>query len=154
MGEEVDRVEVWKSLVDFWRNAYSLADRNLSSLGVSMLQYKTLSHLMELGGAPMAKLASMNFVTQGWMTSVIDSLEENGLAERVRSRDDRRIINVQITEKGRLLFTEASKLHTSSVKNILRPLSDLEVSTFYTILMKLNANEIQTKEENNPPDND
>ena len=102
----------------------------------------------------MAKLASMNFVTQGWMTSVIDSLEENGLAERVRSRDDRRIINVQITEKGRLLFTEASKLHTSSVKNILRPLSDLEVSTFYTILMKLNANEIQTKEENNPPDND
>ena len=45
----------------------------------------------------MIELANINMVTQGWITGVIDKLEELSYVRRERSETDRRVININIT---------------------------------------------------------
>jgi len=64
------------------------------------------------------------------MTSLIDKLVENGLAERLPDKSDRRVINITLTKKGNKLLMEWRKHSNNEIKMNLASLSEEDLEKF------------------------
>ena len=71
------------------------------------------------------------------MTVILDNLEKEGLVERIRSLEDRRVIKVQLTEKGQTLFQEIFSQHANHVTELASVLSEAEQQQLASLLRKL-----------------
>lgn len=66
----------------------------------------------------------------------VDKLVEKGLLQRRRSDQDRRIINLELTKKGRIIHEFMLKNHLTFCKNILQKLTEEEQDIFLHLLEK------------------
>jgi DNA-binding PadR family transcriptional regulator len=71
----------------------------------------------------------------------IDNLEKDGLVERQRSAQDRRVVVAVLTEAGRQKIAAARRAHRTAVENRLSALTDADFDTLQHILLKLNTEE-------------
>jgi MarR family 2-MHQ and catechol resistance regulon transcriptional repressor len=132
-------VKIWRSFVETWKTWKGAVDSNLASMGISSTTYSMLRHLIEDGPMPMAEIASLLIVTPGWITGLVDSLEERGLVERIRNKQDRRIIDIQVTEEGITLYKKASKVHMAFIRDCLEQLDDKDAISLLENMEKLRS---------------
>jgi DNA-binding MarR family transcriptional regulator len=62
-------------------------------------------------------------VTQGNVTGIVDRLVEQSLVSRNPSPEDRRVIWIEATDKGRQLVANLIETHTSQMLHILNHMS-------------------------------
>ncbi len=74
---------------------------------VSSAQLNCILTLYEYGPLPPSKIANHIMVKSSTVTGVVDRLENKGLAERMRTSPDRRVITIQLTEAGKKLAQNA-----------------------------------------------
>jgi len=81
------------------------SDRQLMRrFGLTVTQYWALVHLHDKQGRSLSELANLLICDKSNVTSVVDKLEETGVAERKRGKaGDRRYTRVVLTEDGLLL---------------------------------------------------
>ncbi|MFR8961240.1 MAG: MarR family winged helix-turn-helix transcriptional regulator, partial [Enterococcus faecalis] len=65
-------------------------------------------------------------ITVGTLTVAINNLVKKGYVERLRSEDDRRVVKLGLTKKGKLLFRVHQHFHREMVKNILKGMEQEE----------------------------
>lgn len=94
-----------------------------------------------LKGGPkrMSELASLSRTSQASLTGVVDRLEGLGLVERLRSDEDRRVVEVAITpaglaEKERVQVGVAERL-----SELLAPLTPAESGELLRLFRKING---------------
>ncbi|WP_027107809.1 MarR family winged helix-turn-helix transcriptional regulator [Lacticigenium naphthae] len=58
-------------------------------------------------------------ITVGTLTVSVNHLVKKGYVERVRSEDDRRVVKLGLTNKGRLLYRVHDKFHRDMVKETI-----------------------------------
>jgi DNA-binding MarR family transcriptional regulator len=68
---------------------------------------------------------------------VCDELVRMGYVERLRSNNDRRVVNVVITKKGREQFEVIRKLRSDRVRSILEQLGPNDVDEFLRIVNRI-----------------
>ncbi len=73
------------------------------------------------------------------MTALIDKLMEEGMVSRIPDKQDRRVINIAITEKGRLLMKVKKREVMENVKASLVHLDKQEVDRLYSALEEVNS---------------
>ena len=83
------------------------------------------------------RLAEANMITQGWVTNIVDKLEEKGLVHRLRSQDDRRVINIVTTDRGSSFYKEIKDLHEKFIIDTLDFLSPEEMTNVKCILTRV-----------------
>lgn len=95
----------------------------------SMSRFDVLSQLdrEDPEWLPMGKLAKQLIASKGNITRLVDRMILEGLIGRRPSPGDRRIIQVGLTDKGRVLFEEMAIAHAEWAKSLLGNL-DLEHS--------------------------
>lgn len=77
------------------------ADLRLEQHGLTLVQWGPLFKIHKQGGsATVAALARELETDVGAMTRLLDRLEKKGLCRRVRSTEDRRVVNVELTPEG------------------------------------------------------
>lgn len=69
-------------------------------------------------------LADKAGVTRATMTGLLDSLERAQLIERISNPDDRRMLNVRLTEKGQQRLDEVMPDYYSRVARVMEELSE------------------------------
>lgn len=107
--------------------------------GFSYLQYVILSSLRD-GIAVNPKDICVQFRhDSGALTRVIDQLEERGLLERVRRDRDRRKVELQLTEAGRLTIEALIPLVVEKLNLALSDFTSEEFHEFLRLLLKLNT---------------
>ena len=89
---------------------------------------------------PMVQMSNNIMVTQGWITGLIDSMEKRNLVERTRSKDDRRVIELNITKEGSKVFERAKKVHMEYIANCIKHMDDETVSSMVKLLKDLRSN--------------
>ena len=136
---KTDRTELWRAASDSWKRLTRQVENNLAKLGLGLAEFKILKSLDKEGPAPMAHLSRETLVTQAAVTVIVDNLEEAGSVQRTRSVEDRRVINVEITAKGRSLLKEALKIHKRFVEEMLEELTDEELHSLSIIMGKLSS---------------
>lgn len=75
-------------------------DQRLESVGLTNAQWVPLLKLHLGRAVTVAELARECEVDAGAMTRMLDRLEAKQLIRRVRSTDDRRVVNLELTEEG------------------------------------------------------
>jgi DNA-binding MarR family transcriptional regulator len=79
----------------------------------------------------MSEIGRLVYISKSNMTSLIDKLVENGLAERLPDKNDRRVINIALTDKGKELLKDWRKYSNTEIKMNLSTLSNEDLEKFY-----------------------
>lgn len=69
-------------------------------------QFATLEALFHLGALNHKQIAEKMLTQEANITHVVDNLERDGLVTRERSREDRRVVEVHLTDEGREVISE------------------------------------------------
>jgi DNA-binding MarR family transcriptional regulator len=101
-------------------------DRSVSKANLHVLML-----LEQFGALSMSRLAAQIGVSFPNMTGIVDRMEENGLVERVRSDDDRRIVLVRSTTKGAELAAELPELRRAYLRRVIAALPEEDRRTCY-----------------------
>ncbi len=129
-----EKLQVISTIAKIHRAIQRELNRRLKDLNLTYLDFLVLRSTIE-GPKPMVYIANRYYVTQATITSSVDKLENIGLVRRVRSSEDRRVVLIEITEKGKGIYEEGLKLYRELVEEIMKEIRDEEV---LNLLDKLN----------------
>ena len=101
-------------------------------------QYWVLGGL-ECSPVRMSALAESAQTSQASLTGIVDRLEDRGLVARLRSSEDRRVIEVSITGAGVAELLRARAIFTERLEHTLAPLGADEREVLLGALRKINA---------------
>ncbi|TAH69539.1 MAG: MarR family transcriptional regulator [Anaerolineaceae bacterium] len=105
---------------------------------LSITEIHTIEAVGLYGSRTMSEIASKLDITMGTLTTAIDKLIKKGYVERSRSQVDRRIVNVSLTNRGKLAYRIHEKFHMDMVKEIMNDFSIDEEEVLLSALRKLN----------------
>lgn len=80
--------------------------KGLDEFGVNMAQSFILFCLLENDGSTLSEIGSRAQIENSSLTTMVDKLERDGLVERRLCSQDRRVIRLHLTEKGRAMGQE------------------------------------------------
>ena len=84
----------------------------------------------------MGELSKNAQVAMPSMTEMIDKLEKHGMAERSRDENDRRVVKVRLTKKGKELRNEFMQKRFNDLKAMFGRLSSAELDALINSLKK------------------
>ena len=108
-------------------------------------EYKDITnndmHIIEavgLGGNKMSDIAARLNITVGSLTTSMNSLVKKGYVTRERGKEDRRVVYISLSEKGRNAYQYHEKFHHDMIDAILQDLTSAETESLVSALAKLN----------------
>jgi DNA-binding MarR family transcriptional regulator len=115
-------------------------DRGLAAFDMTHAQLGIFLKLLHGRANTGADLARELMTDTGSMTRSLDRLEEKGFVQRKRSSEDRRIIQVELTDKGRQLADQMIQVVVDALNHHLRGFTSQEISQFKYFLRRMIAN--------------
>jgi DNA-binding MarR family transcriptional regulator len=112
-------------------------DRQLEPTGLSNAQWVPLLKLYLGQASTAAELARQCDLDAGSMTRLLDRLEAKQYCRRVRSSDDRRVVNLELTEAGRAAAKEIPGTLCSVQNALLAGFSTEEWENLKTYLRRM-----------------
>lgn len=107
-------------------------------------EYKDITnndmHIIEavgLGGNKMSDIAARLNITVGSLTTSMNSLVKKGYAVRERSEQDRRVVFIHLTVKGRRAFHHHAEFHRRMTDAVLDGLNENEAQVLTKTLKSL-----------------
>ena len=103
-------------------------DKRLAPLEMSAAQYIIVANLAAGPGEPKsaADLCKVISYDAGAMTRMLDRLEAKGLIRRTRSSQDRRLMNLELTEEGRAAYPRMREISMANANRFLRGFTKAE----------------------------
>jgi DNA-binding MarR family transcriptional regulator len=112
-------------------------DVELDGTGVSSSHIGALLLLYMGIARTSAGLSKLLGVDPGFVTRLVDRLEQQGLVRRDRNRPDRRVVNLTLTEAGRDLAAQIAEIAPTVLNRRLCSFTPLEFATLCGLLHKL-----------------
>jgi MarR family transcriptional regulator, 2-MHQ and catechol-resistance regulon repressor len=106
-----------------------------NKLGIT--EFSVLEVLYQKGKQTIQQIGSCILVSSGSMTYVIDKLEQRGLLSRNACPDDRRVIQVTLTDDGNELMNEIMPKYHELVDDMFDSLNSDEAQTLVYLLKKV-----------------
>lgn len=85
----------------------------------------------------MKTVANLMKVTTGTLTKAMDGLTDKGYVIRERSKQDKRVVWVYLTEKGKAAYKHHEEFHRDMIKKAKGQLSEQETTILVYALAKL-----------------
>ncbi len=118
------------------------AARNLGTTGLTLTQFAVLEALYHLGPMSLSDIAQKILTTGGNLTMVVGNLEKLGLAHRQKCPEDRRVLIVVLTAKGKALIRKLFPEHAAAITEFMGALSAAEQEQLGVLCSKLGSQEI------------
>ena len=136
--------EEWASLYTAFAILRKESDRALSPWRLTVPQASVLALLAEAGRPlPVSRLARMLLQESPSVTSLVDRMCDSGLVERDKDSQDRRIVLVKLTGKGRRMHDTLRATAAAFNDELFGVLSADERTTLKELLQKLAYRNIQ-----------
>ncbi|MEU6844591.1 MarR family transcriptional regulator [Streptomyces sp. NPDC046716] len=124
-----------EQLLRLTRRLHRIQKRQLEPVGITPAQSRLLRALVHYDTPPrMADLAERLEVVPRAVTTVVDGLEAGELVRRVPDPTNRRVIRIELTERGRSALRELRSARRAAAEEILAPL-DTEQRAQLTVLL-------------------
>jgi DNA-binding MarR family transcriptional regulator len=120
-------------------------ERELEPKGLTNAQWMPLFKLYMSQTSTVAELARASDLDAGSTTRLLDRLEAKQLCRRVRSKDDRRVVNLELTGAGKIAAQEIPEVLSSVQNAYLAGFSKVEWQTLKSYLRRIleNAQNLQ-----------
>ncbi|MFD3610049.1 MarR family winged helix-turn-helix transcriptional regulator [Streptomyces atroolivaceus] len=113
-----------EQLLRLTRRLQRIQSRQLEPIGITPAQFRLLRTTAHYDGPPrMADLAERLDVVPRAVTTLVDGLEASGRVRRVPDPASRRVIRIEITEKGRAVLRSMRDARKAAAEEILAPLT-------------------------------
>ena len=118
------------------------AARHLGGTVLTLTQFAVLEALYHLGPMSLSDIAGKILTTGGNLTMVLGNLERIGLAHRQRCAEDRRVLIVVLTAKGKALIRKLFPEHAAAITSFMGALSPAEQDQLGLLCRKLGTQEL------------
>ena len=108
--------------------------------GLTEQQWRVLRVLWEQDGKPLLALAEKTLIQPPSLVGVVDRLQRDGLVERRRSRQDRRVVRVCLTGGGKALKGRVTPLVDAAYSHLESTVSERDWAVLLATLRKVAAN--------------
>lgn len=128
-------------LVDLFNDILQIEQSALQSGALNDLSVTEIHTIEAIGmyePRNMSEVAADLNITVGTLTTAINKLIKKEYVERKRIEEDRRVVQIQLTKKGKLAYRVHEKFHLDMIKATIDGLSEEEEEVLITSLEKLN----------------
>ena len=127
-------------LVNLFRDVMNLEENAIITSEYSDITNNDMHVIEAVGlGEPknMSAIAKLLSVTVGTLTIAMNSLVKKGYVNRERGKEDRRIVNISLSEKGKCAYRHHEEFHRHMIDEILKDLTEEETEALVRSLSKL-----------------
>lgn len=137
-SERMERIFIVLNEIYRKNQEYVSAKYKISSLEMELIQYVVLE-----GPKKMKDISEHFRIKLSTLTSIIDKAEEHRMLKRVNSKEDRRVVYLDVTQKGKSVYNEYAKYQREMLTRIEH---SLDASSFAGFVEGLETfNEISVK---------
>lgn len=111
--------------------------KNGSFNDVSITEVHTIEAIGMYEKPPASEVSKRLRITAGTLSVAINNLVKKGYVERIKSSKDKRVVNLNLTNKGRLLYRVHAKFHSDMVNDAITDISEEEETLLLLTLTKL-----------------
>ncbi len=132
------------------RRLHRSADETVAEFGLTSGEWKVLSYLRQAGKPyrrSAGQLAERADLSSGAMTNRLDRLERAGLVRRLPDPNDRRSVQVELTDAGRRIWEESVSAQASKEGHVAAALDAREKRQLNALLRRLML-EFERREQN------
>ena len=130
-------LDLWNKLTKAHDTVRKTHVKQMSQHSLTAPQFHVLEVLKESGPMPLKRISEELMVTGANITCVVDNLEKEDLVRRVPSKEDRRIINAELTDKGREKMEQIFPQYVTNMMEVASVLPEEEQRELIRILSKL-----------------
>ena len=116
-------------LVDFFKFIMEIEEKKLITDEFSDITYNDM-HVIEAIGMKepqkMSQIARIMAVTTGTLTKAVDSLEKKHYVKRQRREQDKRVVNITLTDRGVHAYRHHERFHQDMIAFVLNDISTEE----------------------------
>mgnify|MGYP001070177151 CR=1 FL=1 len=131
-----------KILVHLFNDIWELEEK-----AVITEEFKDLTnndmHIIEAIGVEeprnMSEIARRLSITVSTLTTNMNGLEKKGYIVRTRSVEDKRVVYVTLTEKGKKAFYHHRDFHRKMIRALVKDLNEEDMEVLYRCLKNLNG---------------
>ena len=127
-------VQLFNDILQIEEN--TLKNGNLSDLSVTELH--TIVAIGMYQERTMSEVAQDLRITVGTLTTAINKLIKKGYVERKRIEEDRRVVLVHLTKRGKLAYRLHEKFHNDMISDTINGVSKKEEEVLISSLERLN----------------
>jgi DNA-binding MarR family transcriptional regulator len=151
----MDKQVIYDLISDLWRAfpyAFKLIRQGWpkeSSNTLSIYQYELLGILLDCDSMTMTEIGSILAIHKSNITPIIDKLVSADMVHRFTDENDRRIVRIAITEKGRAILNEGREKMMQRLENLFGVLDDSDINklkssfrSIYEILSRIESKEV------------
>ncbi len=127
-------------LVNLFRDVMNLEENAIITSEYSDITNNDMHVIEAVGvGEPknMSAIAKLLSVTVGTLTIAMNSLVKKGYVNRERGKEDRRVVNISLSEKGKCAYRHHEEFHRHMIDEILKDLTEEETEALVRSLSKL-----------------
>jgi DNA-binding MarR family transcriptional regulator len=121
-GEGISPEKILESVFDLVRNFTKFFSFTIEAEEMKTIELYILLFVALKGPRSMSSLAKEYSMTKSNITVLVDDMENKGYLARVRSEEDRRVIMITLTERGKAFFesflANFSKLISTFIKKV------------------------------------
>ena len=133
---EARAIELKKNLDVLSSHFQSLSSAS-SSEELSLQELKIVDYIGRCESCIMREVSEYSGVAVSTMTGIIDKLEDKKLVKRERNDDDRRIVRVLLTNKGREIYQSYVENYLELSRRMLQSLDADEQKTYLELTKKI-----------------
>ena len=129
----------------------TITEAYFNSVGLSKGRFMIMVNLMvsdPVNGESISNLLPFYTISSATMTGLLDTLEKSDMIERIPNPNDRRRVNIRLTENGRSFMMKFLPEHQANARDMSRHLSESEREQMPVILNKLFLGIYEFLEEN------
>ena len=137
----MERYDVFHDiLVNLFQEIMDIEEKALITAEFKNISVNDMHIIEAIGtGEPknMSTVAKLMSVTVGTLTIAINNLVKKGYVSRVRSEEDRRVVLIFLTEKGKRAYQHHREFHDGMVKALVEGLDDGQQKILVKSLLNL-----------------
>jgi DNA-binding MarR family transcriptional regulator len=103
-------------------------------IDMTLPQMVTLFAIHAAQSCRMSELADTTQQSAGTLTGIVDRLIEDGLVERVRDQDDRRVVHVALTPEGNTRLAKVEAARREDMARMLSHFNDIQLDQMAGLL--------------------
>lgn len=147
MKDKVSAAHLWLVLMKTWRAVEAWDKQSVAAMGLSFTDFAVMEALLHKGNLPVNELGEKVYLTSGSITTAVNRLEKRKLVKRAATKEDARVVLVELTATGRRHIKQVFARHSRNLEKAFSVLSATERARLIPTLRKLgkHAEEIRRK---------
>lgn len=106
---------------------------------ISFQQIVVLHIIIENGPLKMSEIARLLFITTSAATGIVDRMVKSGFLKRALEPEDRRVVNIMLTQKGKRTIITVLKERRKIMIEVFKNFTFQERESYYRMVKKIYA---------------